>query len=289
MMILELYFLSLCMHLHPKKKKRLHASLHPVRTHVAWSGAVIKKGRAFRRVRKGLGERAGWEEQGEGKGPAGPRVGTYPPWGQASAARRRSPPAEPGTRPTAAPAAPAPPHRLLSLGAPASRAPRARPRRRPGSHTRSELLSRSAAAAPRHRTPAHDCPPAPAPGRTKVTPSEANRPAADAASTHTVPAPTRHPATAGQPQPSGLLILPGDAGKQGGGGRSAKGAVTSGFFSAPSLFGSVAGSASTPTSIFLKGRRPVDSRESYWDAVASIAYVCLPSLRPSQSPDVCLV
>lgn len=99
-----------------------------------------------------------------------------------------------------------------------------------------------------------DSPP-PVPGLTKVTQSEVKRPAAEAGSTHTVPAPACHPPTADQPQPLGLLSLPRGAGRRRRGRRGAKRAVTSGLLSSPILFGSVTGSASTLSAIFLKGRR----------------------------------
>ena len=114
--------------------------------------------------------------------------------------------------------------------------------------------ARSFAADPRRRLfkerPAHDSPP-PVPRQDEGHPDKVNRSAAETAGTHTVRAPTCHPVTAPQPQPSSSLILPKHAGKLRRGGRGTR-AVTSGLLPSRILFGSMTGSASSQTSYFLR-------------------------------------
>lgn len=168
---------------------------------------------------------------------------------QSSTPGAGAPPAGLGARPHPWPACAGPGSRYPGLRARGLRGPN--PVASPTRNRSSSLLFRRTAAAPRHRAP-HARLLAPCPRQDEGHPSKVNRPAAEAAGTHPVPAPTCHPATAPQPQPPGRLILPREAGRLGGGGRRSKRAVTSGLLPFPIWFGSVTGSDLLRAPFFLR-------------------------------------
>lgn len=195
-------------------------------------------GKAGRRQRPGS---AGKSHLPRGLAFHASHTGHGSPAGRAGPGRGRPPPPPPRVRRT-------------GTGPPTPRAPASRIGPEPPASSARSLPSRRTAAAPRHRALGARLP-GPGPGRTKVTSRDGKRPAAKTEGTHKVLAPTCHPATRVQPQPSGRLILLREAGAGGGSSRSARRAVTSGLLLCALLFGSAAGSAPLSSAIFVKGRR----------------------------------
>ena len=221
---------------------------------VKWSRAAIKKAETSK------GSENDWpkgcvRKHGENNHPVQPVVNAclgerpFP----SSTPGAGAPPAGLGARPHPRPAS-------LCRG-PAARLPGLWPRglcgpdpgAGPTRNAPSSLLCRRPAAAPLQRAPRARLP-VPYPRQDEGHPNKVNRSAAETAGTHPVRAPTCHPVTAPQPQPSSNLILPKDAGKLRGGGRRGTRAVTSGLLPSRILFSSMTGSAYSPNVIFLKGR-----------------------------------